>query len=271
MPKKKTALAPHQKAALSPYQNHAYINPDGTVDGEKLLNIVRKTPGAFDLIIASQVLKGKDDRNEFDVSELISGISNLLMLALHGDDKSAIQLKAIEKLIKPAKYELPFTKIRELIDKYETSPILARGWELRRIMSSLCAVVEPLRKEPPHSPDQRIKMQQSPLGVFVGLSDLARSHLKRNSTLQSVAISIYLEQLRKQGITDESSAITEKTLKADLARVREWEVNASEEDKLRRAHWLGGSLDSDHPIIWYEFSEGWKKRKKARKRPLLKS
>jgi hypothetical protein len=72
---------------------------------------------------------------------------NLVMLAVHGDEKSASQLKAIEKLIRLAKYELPFTKIREIIDRYETSPLLARGWKLRRIMSILCSVVEPLNEK----------------------------------------------------------------------------------------------------------------------------
>jgi hypothetical protein len=71
------------------------------------------------------VLKGKDDRNEFDVSELINGIANLLMLAAHGDDKSAIQLKAIEKLIKPAKYELPFTILAPLVDTPPLAVIMA--------------------------------------------------------------------------------------------------------------------------------------------------
>jgi hypothetical protein len=45
--KKTLSLASPKPATPSRYENHAYINPDGTVDGEKLLNIVRETPGGF--------------------------------------------------------------------------------------------------------------------------------------------------------------------------------------------------------------------------------
>jgi hypothetical protein len=257
-----------RKAHVQPtnrYNNHLYLNPDGSVDGEKLLALLRKTPGAFDLIVAHRVLEERP-LHEHDIGDLIEGLTNIAMLAAFGDENSLTQLKAIEKLIRAPKYCLPFTKLREIIDRYETSPPLARAWELRGLMSGLCWVVAPIRPKPPYSIDQPIKLIKPPNKAYADLSELAQRHIKKNSTLQSLAISIYLEQLRNEGITDENNTITERTLKADLARAREWEKTVSEDDKIRRGSYTARGLHQDSPITWYAFSDGWKKRAKARKR-----
>lgn len=258
-PKRKPNAQPANR-----FENHAYRNADGSVDGERLLALLEKTPGAFYLIIAHRVLE-KKPLDEHDLGRLIHGLADIAMLAAHGDEKSLLQLKAIEKLIRAPKYCLPFTKLREIIDRYETSPPLARAWELRRLMSNLCWVVAPIRSKPPYSIDQPVKLVKPSNSAFTHLSELAQRHLKRNSTLQSLAISIYLEQLRDEG-TDENNTITEKTLKSDLARAREWERTASEDDKIRRGSYTGLGLHRDNPITWYDFSDGWKERAKARKR-----
>jgi hypothetical protein len=88
--------------------------------------------------------------------------------------------------------------------------------------------------------------------------------LKHNTTLQSLAISIFLEQLRESGVTDEGETITDRSLKRDLEKVRDWERYANEDEKLRRGKQKGLSLSVD-PIVWYDFSEGWKERKVKRR------
>jgi hypothetical protein len=258
-PKRKTHAQPTNR-----YENHLFLNPDGSVDGERLLTLLRQTPGAFDLIVAHRLLEKRPLR-EHDLGDLVDGLANIAVLAAFGDENSLTQLKAIEKLIRAAKYCLPFTKLREIVDRYETSPPLARAWELRRLMSGLCWVVALIRPKPPYSIDQPVKLI-SPHKHYANLSELAQRHIKKNSTLQSLAISIYLEQLRNEGITDEKNTITEKTLKADLARAREWEKTVSEEDKIRRGSYAARGLHKDRPITWYAFSDGWKKRAKSRKR-----
>lgn len=259
--KKSHALVPARKES-SRYENHAYINPDGTVDGERLLSLVRDAPGAFDLIMLNAMVEEESSASEYHymVRGIVSGLTLLVLLAGEGDEKSATQLKAIQKLVKPEKYELPLTKIRELVERYETSPPLARGWELRQLMSRLANVVEPLKKSKSYSPNQPIKLKESPPEYWVELWELARKHLDRNTTLQSMAIHIYLAQLQEKGITGEGEAITDRTLKRDLERVRDWERDASEDEKLRRGIYKGSSL-SDDPITWREFSEGWKARR----------
>jgi hypothetical protein len=109
-------------------------------------------------------------------------------------------------------------------------------------------------------------MSESPSRpYFQGLWDLARKHFHPNSTLQSLAIRIYLEDLERQGITSEHTAITERSLTRDLEQAREWERNASEDEKTRRGRWRGGEIGG-LTITWYEFSEGWKIR--AKEKPL---
>jgi hypothetical protein len=183
---------------------------------------------------------------------------NLLIIAAQGDEIAQKQLQAIEKLIAPGKYELPLSKIQELIDRYETSPQLARAWELRKIMVALTEIVEPLKPEHPHG---AIKMRNTPDAKFVGLADAARPFVKTNTTLQSLAIHIYLKHLQEEGITDEDAGITEASLKRDLRMANDWEKTATNEQKRRREFWRGQSF-TDEPIIWYGFSEGWKERKK---------
>jgi len=248
------------------------MNPDGSVDGERLLALVNRSPGGFELIMLDALLDQGYVAQEYHAvaDEIVSSLLTIISLAGHGDEQSQIQLKALKKLVRPRKYEIPISKIREIVDRYETSPPLARGWELHKLMSNLSLVVEPLKKDRPYTADQPITMRANPQAVFVGLSDLARQHLKQNTTLQSLAIHIYLEHLQKEGITDENEAINERTLKRDLQRVRDWEKNASPEEKLRRGRTEGTSL-GEQPITWYMYSEGWKERKKKRGKKLLKS
>jgi hypothetical protein len=194
------------------------------------------------------------------VREIVSRLAFLVMLAEFGDEKSATRIKAVEKVLSPEKYDLPHSKIEELVDRYETSPPLARGWELRRLMSQLASVVQPQKKGGAFTETQPISLIDDPPDYLAHVAELARRHWKQNTTLQSLAIRIYLKQLQEKGVTDAGEAITDRSLKRDLARVREWESTASEDEKRRRGQYKGFSLSGD-PITWYEFSEGWKLRR----------
>jgi hypothetical protein len=265
--KKSTSFALDRQLAIR-YKNHAYINPDGTVDGERLLKLVSDAPGGLDLIILNSILNKRNEATaseyHYIVNEIVSRLVTLVLLADVGDEKSLIQIKAIQKLVRPEKYELPLSKIREIVERYETSPPLARGWELKRLMSLLSHVAEPLNKDKPFSESQPIKIREVQPEHLVSVWELARKHWKPNTTLQSLAISIYLEELQEKGVTDEGETITGRSLKRDLERVRDWERDTNEDEKARRGSWKGKSL-SDEPITWYDFSEGWKARRVKRK------
>lgn len=277
MPKAKThAQIKEQIEADLVFEGSAYLNPNGTVDGETLLEIVRQTPGVFSLLVLSAVIFGDADLHEDTESkyhrlteDLISGLAIVIERAAEGDERAAIQLKAIEKLIKPEKFDLPLNKIKELlIDRYETSPMLARGWELRRLMSGLLSVVEPVKSGRPGSINEPIRLIKSPVyWYYKSLWELAQKHWKPKATLQSLAIRIYLEDLQDAGVTGEGAeTITDRTLKRDLASVRKWERDTDEDEKRRRGSYKGEAW-SDSPITWFDFSEGWKARKvRARKK-----
>lgn len=263
MPKKREPSVPR----TSRYKNHKFMNPDGSVDGERLLRLVRETPGVLDLIIAHELIKEKKPafENQIDIHRLVDGISHLLLFAAYGDKEALLQLHAIEKLTRAALYEIPLSKIEEIVEKYHTRPPLARGWELRRLMYFLASVVEPLKRGHKFAPNHPVVMREGRPGIFVGLADLARKYIRRNSTLQSLAIQIYLKQLQDEGVTGADQTITERSLKRDLAEVEKWERNASQDDKFRRG--LAQSvLFGDTAIAWCGYSQGWKERRKKKKR-----
>ena len=259
---KKTDLQIDISNPATRFTGHAYLNPDGSVNGEKLLSIVNRTPAAFELMMLNSMIeRGTIAPEYYDMAEEIVGnLVTVMMLAGYGDEQSGIQLKAVKKLTHPAKYDLPLSKIRDIVDRYETSPPLARAWELRRLMSYISVVVEPLNANKPYLSGHPVKMRE--LAAETGLWDVAQRHMKPNTTLQSLAFAVYIEQLEEIGVIDENAPISGRSLKRDLDLARQWELTASEDEKIRRGRTQGYSL-SDEPIVWYQFSEGWKVRKLA--------
>lgn len=215
--------------------------------------------------MANQVIEEKGPARAYEFGKIIEGMINLNLLSVFGDEASDVQTKAIEKLIWPEKFEIPRSKIKDIVDRYETTPSLARAWELRIIMSNLSNVVEPKRQGKPLSECQPIRLRDAPVpAYYVSLWDTAKRHLKTNTTLQSLAMRIYLEQLQQQGVTDENQTISDRSLKRDLEKAGIWERITSEDEKLRRGRTTGAEL-SEGPLIWYRFSEGWKVRRQAAK------
>lgn len=265
--KKKTPVKTTKAAQARPDEEFEYVKADGSIDGEKLLALVTSAPGASSLMQLNIVIKGSNDSRKYhDIAKtLVKGLTRVIaMAAFYGDAQANTQLKAIEKLIKPAKFELPISKIQELVDRYETSPQLARGWALLKLMSSLSWFVKPLRTDRPFSPDQPIVVRDTKeVPDQPELMKVIRQYWKPNTTLQSLAICAYLRSLQREGTTSGDETINERTLKRDLARVREWEQLADENEKQRRGREFGQSL-GDNPIFWCDYSEGWKTRKKKR-------
>ncbi|HEV7681218.1 MAG TPA: hypothetical protein VGO68_03775 [Pyrinomonadaceae bacterium] len=265
--KRNVNLIPTNTASES--EDHGFINADGSVDGERLLQIIGKTPGAFSLLVIYRMVQSGHISPEYDwiTDEIVDGFTQVVIAAAGGDEKAAEQIKAIEKLVKPEKFELPRTRISELVARYETSPHLARGWELRRLMSSLMEVVEPAKPDIPFTTNQPVKIKEDV--STTSLQQLAKEHWKRNTTLQSLAIRIYLGHLRKAGIAGADQTITDETLKRDLVLVRKWEETHTAQEKYNRGHYSGYML-SDGPITWCEFSSGWKTRRRTRSEQVAK-
>lgn len=246
-------------------KEHPYLKPGGTFDPQELLENLSDAPGAFDLLIIDHLIdKGElDNAYHYRVEEIVDALVQIACDAGTGDERATNQLRLIEKIIHPEKYELEATKIAELAGRYETPPQLARAWELRRLMSGLATVLEPVDQSKTPSVDDRVRLiiRKPKSRHELYYWERAKKHMKRNSTLQSLAIRIYLEYLQDEGLTDDES-ITERTLKRDLAKAREWENTTTEEQRRRRGHSFGQGFRYGPRIDWYDFSEGWKERKK---------
>jgi len=108
MPRKKQPLVP--APTVGRYKNHRYMNPDGTVNGEKLLGIVRSMPGGFALMLLNAMIEegAIDEKYQNKAREIIEALCHILIpLAAFGDEESDTQLTAILKLVHPTRYEVP--------------------------------------------------------------------------------------------------------------------------------------------------------------------
>jgi hypothetical protein len=253
---------PKEPPSLSEESEISESEEVGTIiDDAQIVTCVNNTPGALDIILVRGII---DTTTIYDgmLGDILLGLSEVLMKALYSQDGSATdQLRALQKIVYPEKYELPFSKIKQLVSQYETSPHLARGWELRRLMSWVAPVLEPVRSDKPLAPDQPVRLTESPRPQLLDRLETVKKHLKRGSTLQSIAIGIYLEQLSEMGITDGKAVITSVTLKRDLAKVREWDETHSLEEKRRRGYTPGYPLGGDDKLAWCDHSDGWKTRR----------
>jgi hypothetical protein len=238
-----------------------YLRPDGSVDGEKLLKMVKSAPGAENLISLNAVLEGNPSMDYYYdiVYDIVFKLVHYVVLsAIAGDQRAMNQLKALDKLTYPWNYELHEKKIKELVESYQTPPSLARGWELRRLMDELSPVVEPAKGRYDLSGVVKLKTNQGLASA--GAAELACKHWKPGSTLQSLAIRCYLDILLEDELNDDEE-ITVKLLERDLRNLRRWEER----------HPVGRIFRgvNNEQIVWREYSDGWKDRKK--RRTLLKN
>jgi hypothetical protein len=255
-------FAPSEESEIG--EHHFYLNPDGSINNDRLARLVRNTPGALDVLVVRGLINGGTIHDRI-LQEVLVSLSWLLMRALYSLDSTVDeQLIAAAKVLYPEKYDLPASKIRELVEHYETSPPLARGWELRRLMSSIADIVEPARTGKSLSLEQPVNLISSPNPEQRSRWEWAKKHWKRGSTLQSLAIRMYLDHLDEIGVTGVGAAITSASLKRDLAEVRRWEETHDTEQKRRRGYTLGVKLGEVDRLAWCDHSAGWKTRRIAR-------
>jgi hypothetical protein len=190
---------------------------------------------------------------------LFQTIDKLVSIALHaekGDEKASNQLQVLHKVAHPFSYDLPSTVIKKLADSYHTSPHLARAWDVRSLMLDLSHVVEPTKFDRSVL-EGPVKLTTRDLHLIDRkLHATAEKHIKRGSTLLSLATSIYLETLDKEGIK-----IDPRQIRFDLEKLKEWEaVNLKDAPFTLRVwerpgEYPGGSIPAI-PI----YSDGWKRQ-----------
>ena len=223
------------------------------------------TAPGVNAVLTATVLKERGDISPGKAALLDHLIFKLVLIvadAQRGETDALLQLEVIQKFASPDIYDVPRVVMENLADMYHTRAPLARAWELRELMASLSRVVEPM---PGTENVLYGHVRINPSNVFRGseLYQLAAQYLsgKRGVTLQSLAINVYLERLRMEGL---DGGIDARSLKRDLEIAKDYEQSLDEGK--RRSTGVAVINGANPPIRLYTepYSDGWKKRKKRR-------
>lgn len=242
------------------FRNHAYLREDGSVDGEKLLKLVQSAPGGLDVLVAGGFIEDGfiNPECEYLLRRVVEGLCQLAAIASCDGGTAMSQLRAVDNIVYPARCGVPLSEIEDIATRHTSAP-LARAMELRAIMGNLSWVVVPASGRP-CDVNQPVKLTDGPPKHCEAAYELAQKHWKPGTTLQALAIKVYLERLRDEGVLN-NEEIDEGSLKRDLRAAREWEAAHLDE-----RHWRLRSLN-ENPIRVFEFSQDWKRERRARNRP----
>jgi hypothetical protein len=222
-----------------------------------LLELAQTAPCLLEMFqVAALAKKGilrKESRKT--LTEIVHKLIRIAFHAENGHERSSNQLKVLHKIAYPASYELPASIIKNLADSYHTSPHLARAWSVRDLMLDLAFIVEPTRIDRSVL-DGPVKLAKWDLD-FAGskLHEKAARHIKRGTTLQSLAIAIYVEDLENEGIRLEP-----RELKRDLQKLKEWEAINLTDPSDRIPLWNPAGYPSASLPMIPIYSEGWKQQ-----------
>jgi hypothetical protein len=184
-------------------------------------NIFWSSPGLLTCILAGAYQLGGDLSQEEtkELEILLAGLLRILLRAHRGEEDARNQLLVVKKLLFPSKYQVPVQVIEGLAKKYNTSGPLARGWELRQLMSQLSPLVIPAKPDTNEVLKGRIIISETLEAKKSSLYQEASRSWRRNMTLQGLTIRIYLNRMASKG----DQSCDERSLKRDLQKVREWE------------------------------------------------
>jgi hypothetical protein len=151
---------------------------------------------------------------------IVSGLLDVIALAASGSKLADNQLIAIEKLLRPRMYDLPEAVIKNIVERYYSSPHVARGSYIRYLMYFLKRIVTPTCAGKPLTTRSRVQLVEATRNNYPDLFEKARPHWNKNSTLQSLAIRICLSEI---ATSTPPAKIDERTLRRDLAILQNWE------------------------------------------------
>jgi hypothetical protein len=155
------------------------------------------------------------------VESIVSGLLDVIVLAASGCELAENQLIAIKKLLRPRMYDLPEAVIKNIVERYYSSPHLVRGSYIRYLMYFLKRIVTPACAGKPLTTRSRVQLVEATRNNYPDLFEKAKPHWNKNSTLQSLAIRICLSEVNANSTTD--AKIDERTLRRDLAILKNWE------------------------------------------------
>jgi hypothetical protein len=178
-------------------------------------------------------LFGTYEAEEF--RSLLAGLIGLFIRRLAGEDRARWQLNVVQKFVYPQKFEVPWTLVESLAGKYESGH-LVRGWALRRLMYELAGLVE-LRQPEREDITASVVFISPDADQGHRLYPLVRRYCKPKTTLQSLAIRVYLELIQGE---NEEGVIDERSLRRDLKRLKAWEDADPMHTRLKREYAAAG-------------------------------
>jgi hypothetical protein len=162
------------------------------------------------------LILGKYESEEFRA--ILTGLIGLFIRRQLGEDRPRWQLNLVHKFVFPQKFEVPWVVIESLAGKYESGH-LVRGWSLRRLMYELADLIHLAQ---PNLEDVTAGHVVLSPNADQGhrLYPLVLRYCKRKTTLQSLAVRVYLELIQGE---NEDGVIDEPSLRRDLRRLKAWE------------------------------------------------
>ena len=193
-----------------------------------------------------ELMPGRHETDEEVLGHLIYGLRPIINDAVNEIDPSALErLLDIHKLIYP--------------EHYEVSPSVARAMMIRRLMGKLSRVVKPIKGEGFLRDKSYIKLTDNEERHNFKEYKLAKRYLQQRKngrfTLQSLAISIFIEQADKEG----RDGISQRTIERDLRAARLFD---KKQEKAGRPPEFNMILASGESLPSHKFTEDWKRRKR---------
>jgi hypothetical protein len=126
-------------------------------------------------------------------------------------------------------FQIPRTEIKKLANKYPNKHII-RGLAVRELMIKIAEIVVPAQAGVKNVLNGPVLIAQKEENVQNALYPLVLKHWRRGTTLQMLAIRIYMEK----NDASRDAKLEERTLKRDLMKVREWEQADAAHIKIKK-------------------------------------
>lgn len=171
----------------------------------------------------------------------LPAVRELIRRTFNGERRALETLRAVHGLLFPQK-----------------SVHVERAMEVYQLMRELSHVVTPSRVGSTTLLSGAVRLRTDEEAQTLSIYKEAKSHWKSRRTLQSLAISVYLERLHKES-KYENEAIDERVIKDDLRQLRA-ELEQREAGKLE----LEIALASGETLPYVFHTEAWKQRRKIK-------
>lgn len=193
---------------------------------------------------------------------MMNKLAELTGRALKGEEQALLQIQAAHRMLCAETFGLEMPHIKQVAEMDRTksgkdAAALSRAYDVRIWMSRLSAVVEPKNEGERLSPSSTVKLREKPMHESdAELLQMVRERfIRKNMTLQSLAISVYLDRLDNGGIATKEYRDIEKDLR--IAKKYDHEYS------LTNSVWQLRYVHGGDPLPVKILASSWASRKKS--------